>query len=419
MADSKGVAAQIAARCRQIGWDVKPGTGRTAWIWKITPPVGQPVYLHGSPSDTNWEEHVWRKLNKAGFVEAEANYLEAHQAEKAIKQATETKAAEAKAEKLSAQSALLNRAAGPYVPKVADLGWLTTPTPFPETRLIIMTPTIAAKMLEKINTRNRPMRPSRVEFLARVIKIGEWEITHQGGATDSDGNLLDGQHRLAAIVEADQDTPIMWTVGAAPSTFFKVDTVAPRTARDAIALLGGDPLGPSNSVSALASKLIHIGMFKAQAHTKGSKFTLSIDQVTAFVAENRDALAAAINVAKEVKKDLPRGKGNPTSIAAAHFLISSMLDPDDKRVVAFFEDVAVGPATRDKTDPVFLLRRALFHEDTKKGYNAWEQIALIIKAWNYRVLERKNLSVVMWRPTSEPFPQAIMPATPRTTRKAS
>ena len=41
-----------------------------------------------------------------------------------------------------------------------------------------------------------------VNHLATLIKNGEFTLTHQGIAFDEDGNLIDGQHRLHAIIKA-------------------------------------------------------------------------------------------------------------------------------------------------------------------------------------------------------------------------
>src|SRR5438046_2404287 len=49
------------------------------------------------------------------------------------------------------------------------------------------------------NTANRPLSRSTVRGFADAMRSGEWLVTHQGVAFDTDGVLVDGQHRLAAI----------------------------------------------------------------------------------------------------------------------------------------------------------------------------------------------------------------------------
>jgi hypothetical protein len=48
-------------------------------------------------------------------------------------------------------------------------------------------------------------------------------VTHQGIALDTDGVLIDGQHRLAAAVEADQPVDMLVITGVDAATFDVLD----------------------------------------------------------------------------------------------------------------------------------------------------------------------------------------------------
>lgn len=52
-----------------------------------------------------------------------------------------------------------------------------------------------------LNTDNRPVRKTLVKFLSDAMKRGEWMLTHQPIALNGD-RLLDGQHRLMALVQS-------------------------------------------------------------------------------------------------------------------------------------------------------------------------------------------------------------------------
>ena len=58
------------------------------------------------------------------------------------------------------------------------------------------------------NSRNRPVKQSHVDRLAREILENRWQLCHQGIAFDTNGLLLDGQHRLWAIIEANRSVPM-------------------------------------------------------------------------------------------------------------------------------------------------------------------------------------------------------------------
>ena len=69
-------------------------------------------------------------------------------------------------------------------------------------KIVSVSPEWAAQVLEKQNTGNRRMRRWWSEALAASLRRGEWITTHQGIAFTKDGRLLDGQHRLHAVVLA-------------------------------------------------------------------------------------------------------------------------------------------------------------------------------------------------------------------------
>lgn len=68
-------------------------------------------------------------------------------------------------------------------------------------RMLTVTPEWASECLKK-NKSNRPVRESTVLVYARQMMAGQWRLTHQGICFDSSGNLVDGQHRLNAVVRA-------------------------------------------------------------------------------------------------------------------------------------------------------------------------------------------------------------------------
>jgi hypothetical protein len=68
--------------------------------------------------------------------------------------------------------------------------------------VVTITPEIAAKWLERNHKDNRPLNWRRIEAMANDMRSGNWKLTHQAIAFDGEGTLLDGQHRLNAVVQA-------------------------------------------------------------------------------------------------------------------------------------------------------------------------------------------------------------------------
>lgn len=99
-----------------------------------------------------------------------------------------------------------------------------------ELKEIVLTPEIAQDMLS-YNTCNRPLSRNTVAKYARMMKQGEWFLSHQAIAFTEDDNgkqiLVDGQHRLAAVVQS--GTTIKTTVIYHAIQTPYIDTIRNRT----------------------------------------------------------------------------------------------------------------------------------------------------------------------------------------------
>lgn len=117
------------------------------------------------------------------------------------------------------------------------------------TKLEIVTPVLAAEWLEERNIGNRPLSQHVVQRYAQDMRDGLWMLTHQGPAFATDGRLIDGQHRIAAVREADMDVPMHVTYGADPETFTVLDISYRRAPAHLIP-------GPNASTKAGAARLL-------------------------------------------------------------------------------------------------------------------------------------------------------------------
>ena len=98
-------------------------------------------------------------------------------------------------------------------------------------QILNITPEIAKTMLQT-NTDNRSKRGWWVTGLAQMIKRGEWVTTHQGIAFDSDGRLIDGQHRLEAIIESNTPVDLLVVKGVSKEAYKVLDNGVKRTLSD-------------------------------------------------------------------------------------------------------------------------------------------------------------------------------------------
>src|SRR5579884_3546217 len=81
-----------------------------------------------------------------------------------------------------------------------------------ESCFMLVTPEIAREWLTH-NVKNRTLSEDSANALARDIKSGNWLTTHQGIAFNDRNELMDGQHRLEAIIRANKAAILMVTIG--------------------------------------------------------------------------------------------------------------------------------------------------------------------------------------------------------------
>lgn len=107
------------------------------------------------------------------------------------------------------------------------------------TRVEVIDPGLAKVLLEA-NVRNRPISAVHVRSLARDMAAGKFRLTHQGIALDVDGRLVDGQHRLSAIIESQTTQRMVVTYNVSPESFQAVDVNGqPRTIAQVVHLCRG------------------------------------------------------------------------------------------------------------------------------------------------------------------------------------
>lgn len=124
-----------------------------------------------------------------------------------------------------------------------------------KTELVTITPDMAREWL-KANTKNRKIRPHVVDKYASDMMNGDWMVTHQGIAFDSEGTLIDGQHRLLAISKANVPVQMMVTRGFVPGTMSMIDVGAARKTSDIIRWETDDAWINSKQVQACARFMI-------------------------------------------------------------------------------------------------------------------------------------------------------------------
>jgi hypothetical protein len=257
-----------------------------------------------------------------------------------------------------------------------------------------------AELWLRRNTHNRNIRPKHVQALAHAMASGQWALNGESIIFDPNGVLVDGQHRLLAVVESGATIQSVVVRNVDMSTQITVDVGARRAFQDVLKWMG------ETDATNLAAAVRSLHRFK---YGDGYSTTSNSDRFTyADLLNTLDqfpGIRQSVDVSRRLRKALPVPAG---PMAGLHYLLWE-LSPLDAN--AFYDRMADG-VELTASDPIYMLRRA-FLNDAKSNakFTVRHRLALTIKAWNLWI-SGEQVKVLVWRSggvTRERFPVPVGP----------
>lgn len=259
------------------------------------------------------------------------------------------------------------------------------------TTIEMVTPAMAASWL-KFQHRNRNIITQRVRTYAEAMRNGDWQLNGEGICFNTEGQLLNGQHRLAAVIQADCPVRLQITRGIANSAFATIDQGKPRTAANVFTAASV----PSATEAAAVARLVCI-WDRRHIVSQGPKEAVP---TATMLLEYYPQIADSVRFVGRVRARL-RGLLPPSEIGFLHWLFGGT-----HRVERFFEAVADGEGLIG-TDPQYRLRERLIGQLRHRArLGATMRLALAIKAWNASY-QGRPLRALLWHSDQEAFPAAI------------
>jgi len=262
-------------------------------------------------------------------------------------------------------------------------------------------------------TRNRPVKDAHVEWLAGMMKAGKWRLNGEAIILDEDGKLLDGQHRLWAVISSQVTIETWVTRGVSRDFFPTIDTGATRTTADVLGIRGESS---STVLAAVLGWLHRYENGKMLAGTKASGF--SQETAVALLRKHsgiRDVLTWATAQQKHpVLSNIPR--------SALAFLkyVFTLYKPN--KAEEFFEQVADARLDRIGS-PTETLRNWLLKKDQSRArakmiHGTLTVMAVCVKAWDAFLNDERPKTFVWYRTGANPESFPVFPGEKETRGKA-
>lgn len=254
-------------------------------------------------------------------------------------------------------------------------------------RNVKVSPRLAKEWLAT-NRENRNVSSDWVDKLARDMRNGQFPNIGEAIKFDRNGDLIDGQHRLMAVVQSGCTVEFTVTTGVQRDDRYKLDKGRKRSAADELHMKHGIPSGMMAVAAARIVLIWQIG------ETKSEKYKPTDAEIVEFVVDNRDLMTRAVRYGTNLRNEV----GVSPSIAAAMFFLTWEIQVAD--ALAFWESVHKGAGLAEG-DPALTLRNALVR--ACRGTNPPKPksvMAMIASAWNAERTGRK-IKRLMLRPTGE------------------
>jgi len=243
-----------------------------------------------------------------------------------------------------------------------------------------------AKTLLQTNVNNRNLSRRRVEMYANDIKRGMWKLTGDSiklakNPRTGEVRLIDGQHRLHAIISANVAVQTVVATGLDEDSFSVIDRGKTRTYND---VLNMSKIKNANTVASFIRPVI---VLQAGMNPYGAGIELvTPEDVVQFALKHDEQVQWAANRSFKMREHL---SGSGTAWAMFMYLLADR--HGIKCAEAFSNSLlsGIGYGIGDARAALrnWILRNFVKYKGTSRG--AYDQCAMMIKTYNYTVTGQK------------------------------
>jgi hypothetical protein len=265
-----------------------------------------------------------------------------------------------------------------------------------EFKQVLVTPSIANDLLSTNSSNRLPHKPTVARYAQDMVS-GRWKSgTAEPIKISITGRLIDGQHRLLAIV-ASKLSIVMWVASGLEDDVFDVlDTGKIRNSTDIFKIQGIAQDNTIPSIISMHNLLVNGRRYGAAKNNKSTNAML-LEQYYKNEAYWQNIARKARSWYMAFAKILP-----PSYFGGFYAYFFGL---NEEKANEFMAQLATGLNVTH--DSVTLLRNKLIQDKTssrKMPPNL--KMAFIIKAWNAFVTD-KEIRILKFEPMREEFPQAV------------
>lgn len=264
---------------------------------------------------------------------------------------------------------------------------------------VLITPKLAKELLLKNNS-NRRVSKEVVTLYANDMREGRWkENTAEFIKIADDGDILDGQHRLLAVIESDCCINFDTAFGVSKSVFDVLDTGKNRSSADIFSI---EKIDNFAIISAIVKSYLVVSRSNKADIRKSSKSLRLTNTIILEEYKKRPEFW------QQVASFSIKGYKNfahilPTSFIGTLYSYFYDISPEDSR--SFINQLCSGDAISNSS--ISVLRQALLKDKvSQRKMQFHDKFAIIIKTWNAFRLG-KNYRIMKFDRNIENMPRPI------------
>lgn len=275
------------------------------------------------------------------------------------------------------------------------------------TEVMTITPDTAKRILEK-NKGNRPINNTYVNYYADQMIRGLWTLTGQTISFGEDNRLLDGQHRIAAVIKA--NIPIKFNVArnVPNSTFVNYDNGKPRTAVDSFKI---SDVKYASRATTLINKYVSYKngfLFSCGFSEKDGKGwakksdTLTNIEMLSFYNDNKELICDVIRLSETLTERVKLFKQSQVAILMFYLIVDK--NHSRSKVFNFFSQLFTNEGVTNNS--IYVLREKLIQGSI--GNTVLKdsvKYLFLVKCWNAYI---QNKQIIIYRAyENEPIPELL------------
>lgn len=269
--------------------------------------------------------------------------------------------------------------------------------------VISVTPEMAKRWMDNNNSHNRDISEFRVADYADDMEAGRWTFNGETIQFDRTGILLNGQHRLMAIIATGIAQTFLIVHGLDPAAQLTMDQGTRRTPAEQLAVAG---IITDKTIPAAIRTYIRWqkGFLFGDQVDRKRKHKLTTSEIVQWAIDNPDLIALLRDLSEAGVRRSPCSSSMALAVALRFSLI------DERDCLFFFGKLVTGADLPAKSPILGLRARLLNAQEARTNLTERDLIGFFTIAWNaYR--DHRDLGKIQrprgasWSASNFPVPR--------------